>query len=93
MFDAVFEAHRQRQSGCRVCGYGGDEFYDASDAPTYAICDCCGAESGYHDSTPEAARAYRQGWIAGGAIWRSQSERPSDWNLDEQLSRVPKDYQ
>lgn len=81
------------QSVCRVCGYGGDEFYDASGEPTFVICDCCSAESGYQDATPEAARAHRQRWLAEGAKWRSQSQQPVGWNLDAQLARVPENYQ
>ena len=79
-------------SVCRVCGFDGDEFYDASGAPTFAICDCCGAESGYQDATPEAARSHRRRWTAGGTPWRVPGERPTDWNLNEQLARVPAEY-
>jgi len=75
---------------CRVGGWDdGDEFYDETGAPTYIICDCCGAESGLHEYSKKAAIRYRQQWIARGAVWSSPKAKPKDWDIDAQLQKVP----
>lgn len=61
-------------------------------SPEYAICDCCGCESGNEDHTPESLDEYRQNWLASGTKWFQPKAKPADWNddktLKEQLERV-----
>lgn len=77
---------------CRVCGYGGGEIYWEGALPTYAICDCCGAESGVNDSSPGDVRRYRQEWIADQCPWFDFRKRPADWDLGQQLGNVPPEW-
>jgi hypothetical protein len=53
--------------------------------PNWAICACCGTEFGYEDSSPDSVRRAREEWIARGCPWFHESERPPDWNMEEQL--------
>jgi hypothetical protein len=53
--------------------------------PNWAICACCGTEFGYEDSSPDSVRRAREEWIARGCPWFHESERPPDWNREEQL--------
>jgi len=75
---------------CRVCGlkqeappWGLDER-----SPTFEICDCCGIEFGYEDSSPSSIKKYRESWLASGAQWFNPKKRPTNWNLDEQLKNL-----
>jgi hypothetical protein len=77
---------------CRVCGleqaeapWGPDE-----STPTWAYCDCCGAEFGYQDCSPAAARKNRTAWVAKGARWSTPEKQPADWVLEVQLEQIPK---
>jgi len=77
---------------CAVCGYNQMEYpqWDDKGYPTYAICDCCGFESGFHDDNLEmTVEEYRAEWIEEGANWfSSQVIKPDNWNLNEQLKRI-----
>jgi hypothetical protein len=75
---------------CHICGYdiGEPPWGESGTDPTFIICECCGCEFGYHDATLTALKRYRERWLGGGAKWR-YGERPQEWNLDEQLARVP----
>lgn len=76
---------------CRVCGYLHSDFvWGATDTdPSWEICDCCGTTFGYEDCSRESASSARQRWISSGAVWFSPNARPSDWNLQNQLSQIP----
>jgi hypothetical protein len=74
---------------CPVCGYKGldEPAFDNVGAPSYEICDCCGTEFGYHDTTKSHA-ALRQEWVAKGMPWHSKIvPPPTDWDPAEQLKR------
>lgn len=78
---------------CRVCGfnYGQPWGPDGTD-PTYEICCCCGVEFGYEDCTAQSTKSYRAEWLAKGAPWFMPPERPSDWDLAEQMKGVPEHF-
>lgn len=71
---------------CRVCGYdvGGWD----GDNPLYAICPCCGVESGLDDHPGAAARSYLAEWVAAGAPWGDPEVRPESWDLRHQLEHA-----
>lgn len=69
---------------CRVCGFDvGGGWADGS--PLYAICPCCGAESGVDDHPTRLALGYLIEWVEAGTPWFDPSERPDGWNLRQQL--------
>lgn len=79
---------------CRVCGLELREQpwgFDGT-TPLYDYCPCCGVEFGYQDASPTGARNYRARWLATGAEWAARDERPSHWDIDEQLKHVPLPY-
>lgn len=79
---------------CRVCGAAqtdppqGESGNDAS----FDICDCCGVEFGYEDSTLAGLKRYREKWLSGGAEWRNPCSKPNDSLLSEQLANIPYKY-
>lgn len=73
---------------CRACGWPLESPGWVGDIPTATICDCCGAESGIDDATPESARAYRRTWVEHGAEWFDPGCRPDTWDLYEHLSAL-----
>jgi hypothetical protein len=79
---------------CRVCGLLQPEAIWGTDGqcPTYCICDCCGCEFGYEDSSLEGIRRHRESWLRGDGVWFEADKKPSDWNRDEQLALVPAFY-
>ena len=79
---------------CRVCGLPQDELPWGEDgaSPTFEICDCCGTEFGYEDTTPAAAGRARQKWIANGAGWFRPKRKPENWNPEAQLQGIPADF-
>lgn len=81
-------------SRCRVCGLlqSAPPWGANGNEPTFEICDCCGVEFGYEDSTPSSASRYRQAWLARGSPWFEPKERPANWSLGEQLRHVPLVY-
>ena len=78
---------------CRVCGYEDGsirwEYYEKGLIPNYFICDCCGAESGYHDFIIEGAKVHRKKWLDEGAQWSHPQSNTANWNLEEQLKKIP----
>jgi len=79
---------------CRVCGceLANPPWGDDGVSPSFEICPCCGAEFGYEDVTPAAARAHRERWLADGAK-PFDSARAGEIDLEVQLRRVPDEYQ
>lgn len=79
---------------CRVCGLlqAEEPWGPTGTDPTWAICDCCGTEFGYEDSSVAAANGARERWISSGAKWFRPEVRTSDWSLDAQLAQVPEKY-
>ncbi|WP_345110583.1 hypothetical protein [Hymenobacter algoricola] len=79
---------------CRVCGLGYDESPWGVDdrTPDFTFCECCGAEFGYNDYSPESARRHRANWLEGGASWHYPNLKPLDWRLEPQLTFIPDRY-
>ncbi len=78
------------ETTCRVCGYDADEIRWASaDSPSYAVCDCCGTESGYEDTQLSAVRRARERWVDAGRPWATRQGPPTDWDAQEQSARIP----
>lgn len=79
---------------CRVCGLlqkapiWGDDGND----PSWAICDCCGSEFGYHDCLPDAVRKNRELWVSRGAKWFDPSKKPDNWDLETQMANIPNEF-
>lgn len=75
---------------CRVCGmeYDSPTWNGENDA-TFDICNCCGVEFGIQDCTLEGVKAYREYWIRDGCQWMKPSLKPENWNLEEQLKKIP----
>lgn len=79
---------------CRVCGAEQLEapWGDDGESPTYEICDCCGIEFGYEDSTLQGIKKYRTKWLEDGAKWHSKKSEPENWSVVEQLCHIPEKY-
>lgn len=79
---------------CRVCGLYIEELPWGEDGncPTYEICPCCGVEFGNEDYTIQSVKEYREDWIKKGANWFEPDEKPKNWNLENQLKDVSKEY-
>lgn len=74
---------------CEVCGWPDDDLApDVSGAPTYAICDCCGAESGVDDATPRSVQVYRRSWLRRSTPWSDPRRRPDGWDASSQLASI-----
>ena len=80
---------------CRVCGlyHGYSPWGEDGEYPDYCICSCCGVEAGLGDETQKDTRWYRNYWLneKKGEWWKPK-DKPNDWNLDEQLKHIPKDF-
>lgn len=76
---------------CRVCGlvHAEPPWGDDGRTPLFEMCDCCGVEFGYQDSTPLGVARYRKKWLDAGGAWDNPKTRPPDWNLAEQLAGIP----
>ena len=76
---------------CRVCGLFHEDLPWGEDdkTPTYEICSCCGVEFGYGDTTLENVRALRGGWLSSGCEWLEPSDKPKNWDAEEQIKMIP----
>ncbi|HGF2651789.1 TPA: hypothetical protein ACWXKB_005314 [Escherichia coli] len=79
---------------CRVCGAEQPEapWGDDGETPTYDICNCCGVEFGYEDSTVQSIKKYKAKWLDSGAKWMNKESEPQNWSVDEQLAHIPLKY-
>lgn len=81
---------------CRVCGlFQGENYYPwgkDGNSPTFDNCLCCGAEFGFHDCFPEAAREFREKWLKNGGKWCFPKYEPNNWSLEEQMKNIPLEY-
>jgi hypothetical protein len=77
---------------CLVCGYAGlAEPPYINGQPSYEICPCCGFEFGFDDgSKGMSIEVYRNEWLERGAPWFQEKRRPINWDLQRQLSAIPK---
>lgn len=76
---------------CRVCGWsdpGDPEELWHGGTPLYAVCDCCGSESGVQDVSWRTTLRARKAWVDAGAPWAAPGARPADWDLSAQLEKV-----
>jgi len=77
---------------CPVCGFNGidEPPYDEDLMASYKNCPCCGVEFGYDDFKLDNVTfvVAREKWLKSGAQWAQKNEKPSDWNLEEQLKNV-----
>jgi hypothetical protein len=80
---------------CRVCGYRNSEPPWGPDCqtPSHRICPCCGTEFGYEDITLKAIRMKRGKWVESGMPWFSPKKKPKDWNAEEQMQRIPSEFE
>lgn len=81
-------------NNCRVCGFihSSPPWGIDNQSPTFEICDCCGVEFGYEDSTPQSIKDYREKWIKQGTPWFNKKIKPENWSIEEQLSKIPKEF-
>jgi hypothetical protein len=79
---------------CRICGLYLDPapWGDDGRCPSYEYCPCCNVEFGNQDYTPISARRYREKWMTYGARWFEPGEKPKNWDLNEQLKNIPKEF-
>lgn len=79
---------------CRVCGWLLQDPPWGPDGrtPTFKSCPCCGVEFGYEDFTPLGAARYRHLWLQRGGSWAGPEQKPSDWDLEEQLKHIPQRF-
>lgn len=79
---------------CRVCGaiQSNSPWGITGNDASFNICDCCGVEFGYEDSTLAGLKRYREKWLSEGAKWNTPKLKPSGWLLDEQLNNIPSEY-
>lgn len=82
------------EHNCRVCGLYIDDLPWGKDGncPTYEICSCCGVEFGNEDYTIESTKQYREKWINEGMNWFEPSEKPENWDKEEQFKNIPQDF-
>ncbi|WP_258126371.1 hypothetical protein [Escherichia coli] len=94
---ATGNASKDTGGGCEVCRVCGAEqpeapWGDDGETPTYDICNCCGVEFGYEDSTVQSIKKYRAKWLDSGAKWMNKKSEPQNWSVDEQLAHIPLKY-
>ena len=77
---------------CRVCGWSDGCVRWEDGSGSFDICSCCGCEAGYEDATPAGAKSHREQWLADGMRWFDRRARPDDWELGDQLDRVPEGF-
>lgn len=76
---------------CYVCGYPElDELPRGENGkiPSFSICDCCGIQFGYEDTSEENIRKYREKWIETGGEWLIKDARPKNWSMKDQLKNI-----
>lgn len=77
---------------CRICGLdNGEPIWEDGLYPTYNFCACCGCEFGYNDYEIEEIRKYRENWLIH-QKWDMPNLKPKEWDLESQLSQIPKEF-
>lgn len=80
---------------CRVCGLISPGYFpwgESGNCASFEHCSCCGVMHGYTDSDVEGCRFLRKEWFASGCEWKYPEDKPSNWNLEEQLKNIPEAY-
>lgn len=82
------------EHNCRVCGLfiTNLPWGENGNSPSYEICPCCGVEFGNEDYTINSTRQYRNKWVLKGGNWFFPSEKPQNWNIEEQFNQIPKEW-
>lgn len=81
-----------KENYCHCCGLPLGDYYPWGEdglSPDYGICECCGIEYGYPDSTESALLRFRTNWLANGAKWWELKYKPTSWSLEKQLANLP----
>jgi len=86
------QSESERSDICPSCGLTGVHPRDDFGCATFEICECCGMEFGYEDSTIESTRGHRERWLAAGAQWFEPKAKPQGWNLELQLANLPERF-
>lgn len=78
---------------CRVCGHFSEKPTWGEDGvtPSFELCDCCGAQFGKNDVSPEIINEYRNKWINKGGKWFNNKNKPKNWTFEEQKSKFTKE--
>lgn len=83
----------QSESRCRVCGLPQEPpAWNALDEPSYLICACCGTEFGVDDVRFTEVLDRRNRWLASGNEWFQPQVKPADWDLMDQLGKLPEEW-
>ena len=79
---------------CRVCGFLHDTpiWNDFGQSLLDESCICCGVYWGVDDTSLDEIRQYRMYWLANGAKWKWPLVKPDDWELEEQLTNIPRPF-
>lgn len=78
---------------CKICWFEDkDPFWLETGWPSWQICVCCGGESWYNDCKQIAIERKRKEWIDWWYKWFDEKEKPKNWNLEEQMKNIPKDF-
>lgn len=87
------ESRRPCSTRCHVCGFDAGEppWGESECDPTFNICECCGVEFGYEDHLMSGVLRCRKRWIESGGIWFRPKAKPSNWDMAEQIKKIPSD--
>jgi len=81
---------------CSVCGFDRlrGPLYNKDGLPDISlICACCGFHPGYDDDElGYSFETYRNEWIQSGMEWLREEEKPTNWDLNKQLSNINVSY-
>ncbi|GJL98333.1 MAG: hypothetical protein DHS20C07_00130 [Methyloligella sp.] len=84
---------------CRICGYFDKEeppWGEDGETPNHEMCVCCGIEFGLEDiGGLEHIISIREHWLTKmKGKWQSSFfGPPEDWDLEQQLKQIPKEFQ
>lgn len=81
-------------NNCRVCGFYHKEkpWGEDGQTPLFEYCECCNVEFGYRDYSLESTLKFRKRWFDDGAKWSDKKTKPINWDLEEQLKSIPRDF-
>jgi hypothetical protein len=79
---------------CRVCGCYSEDYPWGEDgrSPSFEICSCCGVQFGKEDNDFESIKQYRAKWISAGGVWFDKGYKPTQWDITEQMKKIPAEF-